>query len=173
MKTNHVGQQIYDTQDLIDLVMSGTRLAEISDLVVGADVDIKNLTEAMTDCASLRTWQLPVPESVTVDQFDQEQQCQWKMPGEYQHLDIAEHVLSCCKTDAELQRAGQELLMYQQRGMFDLLRYLKFLVDTMRNNNIVWGVGRGSCVASFVLYKLGVHRVDSLYYDLDPGEFLR
>jgi hypothetical protein len=24
-----------------------------------------------------------------------------------------------------------------------------------------------------VLYKLGVHRIDSLHYDLDPEEFLR
>jgi hypothetical protein len=28
-------------------------------------------------------------------------------------------------------------------------------------------------VASYVLYLLGVHRIDSMYYDLDVGEFLR
>jgi DNA polymerase III alpha subunit len=43
----------------------------------------------------------------------------------------------------------------------------------MRDNNIVWGVGRGSSVSSYVLYLLGVHRVNSLYYDLDIHEFLR
>ena len=63
--------------------------------------------------------------------------------------------------------------MYQERDMFDVLRYLKYLVDVMRDNKIIWGVGRGSSVASFVLYKLGVHRIDSLYYNLDIGEFLR
>jgi len=57
--------------------------------------------------------------------------------------------------------------------LFNLLRYLKYLVDTMKSNNIIWGVGRGSSVASYVLYLLGVHRVDSMYYDLDPTEFLR
>jgi DNA polymerase III alpha subunit len=53
------------------------------------------------------------------------------------------------------------------------LRYLKYMVDTLRANNIVWGVGRGSSVASFVLYLLGVHRINSIYYNLDIAEFLR
>lgn len=63
--------------------------------------------------------------------------------------------------------------MYQDRDAFDLLRYLKYLVDTMRANNVVWGVGRGSSVASFVLYLIGVHKINSLSYDLDPTEFLK
>jgi DNA polymerase-3 subunit alpha len=95
------------------------------------------------------------------------------MPDEYKSLDIAACVLALCDTEAELQRCGAELLLYQERGMFDLLRYLKYLVDTMKENSIVWGVGRGSSVASYVLYKLGVHRIDSLYYNLDIAEFLR
>ena len=37
---------------------------------------------------------------------------------------------------------------------------MKYLVDTMRNNNIVWGVGRGSSVGSFVLYKIGINRIN-------------
>jgi DNA polymerase III alpha subunit len=57
--------------------------------------------------------------------------------------------------------------------LFDLLRYLKYLVDTLRANRMIWGVGRGSSVASYVLYLLGVHRIDSMFYDLDAREFLR
>ena len=95
------------------------------------------------------------------------------MPDAYKNMDIAEHVLNLCNTDAELQRVGQELLMYQERDLFDLLRYLKYLVDTLTANQMIWGVGRGSSVASYVLYLLGVHRIDSIYYDLDPSEFLR
>ena len=72
-----------------------------------------------------------------------------------------------------MQRVGQELLLYQERGMFDLLRFLVYIVDTMRKHDIVWGVGRGSSVASYVLYLIGVHKIDSLYYDLDIAEFLR
>jgi DNA polymerase III alpha subunit len=95
------------------------------------------------------------------------------MPTEYRELDIAKYVLGLCQTDAELQRVGKELLSYQERDMFVLLQYLKYLVDTMRANNIVWGVGRGSCVASFVLFLIGVHKINSLYYDLPIEEFLK
>jgi DNA polymerase III alpha subunit len=108
-----------------------------------------------------------------VEEFDQFKQNIWHMPEEYKQLDIAEHILSLCDSDVQLQRCGQELLLFQERNLFDLLRYLKYLVDTMRSHNMIWGVGRGSSVASYVLYLLGVHRIDSMYYDLEPTEFLR
>jgi len=50
---------------------------------------------------------------------------------------------------------------------------MKYLVDLMRENNIVWGVGRGSSVSSFVLFLIGIHRINSIYYDLDVEEFLK
>jgi len=88
-------------------------------------------------------------------------------------MDIAQYVLDKCNTETELQRAGEELIKFQERDMFILLKYLKYLVDTMRSNNIVWGVGRGSSVASFVLFLLEIHRINSLYYDLSIDEFLK
>lgn len=97
----------------------------------------------------------------------------WHMPDEYKQFDIAQWVLQQCNGDAELQRAGAELLIYAEKNLLDMLCYLKYLVDTMRENHVVWGVGRGSSVASFVLYKIGVHRINSLYYDLDFNEFMR
>jgi DNA polymerase III alpha subunit len=109
----------------------------------------------------------------TVDEFDQANQNSWRMPAEYLTLDIAKWLLDQCQSDAELQRVGQELLLYQERNLFNLLRYLKYLVDTMRKHNIVWGVGRGSSVASYVLFLIGIHKIDSMYYDLSIEEFLR
>ena len=97
----------------------------------------------------------------------------WHMPEEYKQLDIADYILGLCTTEAELQRCGEELLLYQERDLFNLLKYLKYLVDTMIENKIIWGVGRGSSVASYVLYKLGVHRINSMFYNLDVHEFLR
>jgi DNA polymerase III alpha subunit len=110
---------------------------------------------------------------ITIEEFDQQLQSHWRMPAEYQTLNIAEHVLGLCNTEAELQRVGEELLLYQERELFDLLRYLKYFVDTMRKNSVVWGLGRGSSTASYVLYLLGVHRINSLYYDLPIEEFLK
>ena len=88
-------------------------------------------------------------------------------------LDIAQWVLDKCDNESKLQRVGQELLLYQERSLFDLLRYLKYFVDTMRQNKVVWGLGRGSSVASYVLYIIGVHKVDSIYFDLPIEEFLK
>lgn len=115
----------------------------------------------------------PFPNDYSVETFHQAQQQNWHMPKEYLEFDIAEHVLSLCKTQPELQRCGEELLLYQERDLFNLLRYLKYFVDTMRANEVVWGLGRGSSVASYVLYLLGVHRINSMYYDLDIQEFLK
>jgi DNA polymerase III alpha subunit len=109
----------------------------------------------------------------SIEQFDQRLHSNWFIPKEYENFDIAKYILDQCQNEEELQRAGKELLLYQERDMFILLQYLKYLVDTMRNNNIVWGVGRGSSVASFVLYLIGVHKINSLYYDLPIEEFLK
>ena len=109
----------------------------------------------------------------SIDEFDERFQKRWRMPDEYRELDIAAYILSLCKEDYELQRVAEELLLYQERDLFNLLRYLKYLVDTLRKNNLVWGVGRGSSVASYVLFLLGVHKIDSLFYELSIEEFLK
>jgi DNA polymerase III alpha subunit len=111
--------------------------------------------------------------SDSVEEFDQHFQDKWHMPEEYQQLDVAAYVLGLCTNDVELQRVGQELLLYQERNLFNLLRYMKYMVDTLRKNNIVWGVGRGSSVGSYVLFLIGVHRINSIYYQLDIEEFLK
>ena len=111
---------------------------------------------------------------VTVEEFDRTLQSEWNMPAGYKSMDIAQYILDLCDGDEpKLQRVGKELLMYQERGLFDLLKYLKYLVDTMRDNKVIWGVGRGSSCASYVLYLLGIHKVDSMFYNLDVEEFLR
>ena len=67
----------------------------------------------------------------------------------------------------------EELEEFRERNMLDLLRVLKYTVDTLKTNSIVWGVGRGSSVASYVLFLLGVHKINSIQYNLDWREFLR
>lgn len=112
-------------------------------------------------------------EAESIEEFDQQQQSNWHMPIMYKDFDIVKHILDQCKTQEELQRCGEELLLYADRDLIDLLKYLKYFVDTMRANNVVWGLGRGSSVASYVLYLLGVHKINSMYYDLDIKEFLK
>jgi DNA polymerase III alpha subunit len=171
-KTNKFGEIIFNEHDLFDLVMSGTDLLNFSQVPVDPPVDLSSIADITDSVPKFQSYCSDI-ENLPVEQYDRERQQRWFMPVEYQQLDIAKHVLELCQTDAELQRVAQELLMYQERNLFDLLRYLKYLVDTMRQNQIIWGVGRGSSLASYVLYLMGIHRIDSMLYELDPAEFLR
>lgn len=172
MKTNKHGEQIYSEDDLCNLIMQGFNPSGLDGIIVDELIDLESAAVVLENYPSLIKYDKLIESMETAD-YDKSCQSRWLMPEEYMNLDIAEYVLSLCNSDAELQRCGHELLMYQERDMFNLLKYLKWLVDTMTQNNLIWGVGRGSSVASYVLYKLGVHRIDSLYYELDPAEFLR
>ena len=164
---------IFDEQDLCDLVMQGNDLSKFTNALVDPPVDLETAAAILEDVPLFINYNRYAEENLSVQEFDHRNQQRWFMPLEYQQLDIAKHCLDLCKTEAELQRVGEELLLYQERNLFDLLRYLKYLVDVMQSNRLIWGVGRGSSVASYVLYLMGVHRVDSMFYDLDPQEFLR
>lgn len=174
MKKSKFGELIFSEDDLCDLAMQGYNICSMTGVVVDQSVNIEQLVSILEDTPdSLITWTFPDNSTESVPDWDRFKQGTWYIPDAYKNLDIAEHVLNLCKTDAELQRVGQELLLFQERNLFELLRYLKYLVDIMKENRVIWGVGRGSSVASYVLYLLEVHRVDSLHYDLDPTEFLR
>ena len=170
MRTDQYGQMIYNEDDLVDMVMRGITLDHLSAVIVEPGVSLEQASAYLQQVPELVEYAFT---DMPVEEFDQFKQNIWYMPEEYKNLDIAEHILSLCDSDAKLQRCGQELLLFQERHLFDLLRYLKYLVDTMRSHNMIWGVGRGSSVASYVLYLLGVHRIDSMFYDLEPTEFLR
>ena len=165
MIKNKFGELVYNNKDIVNLIMQGK---ELQSLIVDSIVAIDN---SLLD-NPVNTHR-PTAETVLVDDYDRYNQELWYMPDEYKQLDIAHYLLELCVTDEQLQRVGKELLLYNEKNLFDLLRYLKYLVDVMKDNTIIWGVGRGSSVASYILYLLGVHKIDSMYYDLDPEEFLR
>ena len=170
MKTDQYGQIIYNESDLVDMIMRDATIESLQGMLVEPGVNLETASAYLQQVPELVEYAFT---DMTVAEFDAVKQNSWHMPNEYKNLDIAEYILSLCDTDAKLQRCGEELLLFQERNLFDLLRYLKYLVDTLQANNMIWGVGRGSSVASYVLYLLGVHRIDSMFYDLDPTEFLR
>jgi hypothetical protein len=170
MKQNKFGELIFAEDDVVDLVMQGFDATIFDRMIVDESVGLDRMPDFLDLAPGFQQQRF---HSCSVPDWHRQNQQEWHMPEEYKTLDIAAHVLGLCDSEAELQRCGAELLLYQERNLFNLLRYLTYLVDTMRSNNIVWGVGRGSSVASFVLYKLGVHRIDSLHYNLDIQEFLR
>lgn len=168
MYSDNYGLQVLNETDLCDYYLRNPdqflKYAIVDkNIKFPEELDLQNLPELLEY----------VPLDIPVQEFDELYQNVWYMPDEYKNFDIAKHVLDLCTTDEELQRVGDELLKFQERDLFVLLRYCKYLVDTMRKNNIVWGVGRGSSVSSYVLYLIGVHRINSIFYDLDIDEFLK
>ena len=171
MKTDHLGQMIFSEDDCVSMLMRGQSI--LDGMLVDATVDLETAAGMLEQVPLFVQYNELAMQVMSVEDFDHRNQGRWLMPDEYKQLDIAEHVLGLCESEAALQRVGEELLLYQSRNLFDLLRYLKFLVDVMKSNNLIWGVGRGSSVASYVLYLLKIHRIDSLHYNLDIAEFLR
>ena len=168
MIMDEYGRVILEEEDIIDLMMTDPT-AKIKDALV-RDTDISAVEELIGEVYNFKKYQKL---DISVPEYDAQNQVTWHMPDEYKDMDIAKWIIEQCSTQPQLQRVGEELLLFQERDLFDLLRYLKYLVDTMRENGVIWGVGRGSSVASYVLYLIGIHRVDSMYYDLSIHEFLR
>lgn len=105
---------------------------------------------------------------------------QFNIPQYYREIDVREYVLNLVpQTEdqadklAYLNRVDEELTLFEARNLFPILQLMIYIVDTMRKHKIVWGVGRGSSVASYVLFLIGIHKIDSIKYELDIREFLK
>jgi len=173
MDINKYGDVFLDPEELFENVYSG-KIKNFQNIHINntSVVDqFNNAVEQNKDKIGLLAKYHPPSEELS--EFDKSKQNTWFMPDEYKNFPIYQWLSNQCNTEEELARVDQELLLFVQHGMFDLLFYLKYLVDTMRKNNIVWGVGRGSSVASYVLYLIGVHKINSIRYNLDIAEFLR
>jgi DNA polymerase III alpha subunit len=97
----------------------------------------------------------------------------WNTPEPYASIDVLEFCCSRCDNDLYLERACEEYKLFEARNMIPVLRHLIYMVDDLRERNIVWGVGRGSSVSSLILYLIGINRIDPLKFGLDVGEFLK
>jgi DNA polymerase III alpha subunit len=170
MFIDEFGQKVHTTDDICDLLYLNPELDLKHFLVEDAEQYNASVQSNHVDFEYIKKYIRP---EISVEDFDSQHQSQWFMPDEYKNFDIAKWVLDQCTSEAELQRAAEELLLFQQKNLFTLLCYLKYLVDTMRSNNIVWGVGRGSSTASYVLYLIGAHRINSLYYNIPITDFLK
>ena len=183
MKTDTLGIPRFSNKDLIDMIYSG-HVDKCHVVLCDKTDEIDKFNNAMKQegLSELSTY---IPLDVDQKDFDGVLQSEWFMPDEYKELDIKVWLLeklqeklqsdslATAQYSKEWSRVNEEYAEYASRGMDDLLRYMVYLVDFMRENDIVWGVGRGSSVASYVLYLIGVHKIDSIQFDLDFREFLR
>lgn len=172
MNIDKFGNVILDQDELFNLIYAG-KTKDFSNIYTD-DTTCQQFNKAINHNrdAFVKIPEYKLDPFVDLNFFDEANQCDWFMPEEYQNFPIVDWIYEQCTTAAQKTRVDEELKLYIQHGMFEVLHYLKYLVDTMRKNNIVWGVGRGSSVASYILYLMGVHKIDSMKYELDIKEFL-
>ena len=143
--------------------------------------DIKFVTE-ITDLVKEYNRFVPTHQQIAVKLECNPIEVDWNLPKEYKELNVVDYVvdrhlsMSSEWTSAEIEmreiRLSQELVRYQKYNFVDILRTIIYIINTLMANNIVWGIGRGSSVSSYVLYVIGVHDVDSFKYGLDIDDFL-
>lgn len=169
MRLDKFGNPIFNSADIFKFLYQG-KLTNLKDITVDYTDDIGQLEETAGFTLQRFNEQL---DELSIEDFDAALQSDWFMPPEYRDFDVEEWCLERCTTTEQTKRVKEEMAAYHERGMIPLLQWTKHFVDTCMANNIVWGVGRGSSVASFVLFLLGVHQIDSVKYNLDWQEFLR
>jgi DNA polymerase III alpha subunit len=169
MRLDKYSNPIFSEQDLFDALYQKHQFNANDTMLVERTESINQL-ETQLGFKFLE----PYETHYEIADYDSACQSNWLMPEEYKTLDIEAWLYEQTPPwDPQHTRVAEELEAYKARNMLDLLRWLKYFVDTCSKENIVWGLGRGSSVASYVLFLIGVHSIDSIKYNLDWQEFLR
>ena len=173
MKLSKYGQVILNAEDVFNGMYSG-KITSLEDIFLDNPDECKKFNESVRkNHDHIELCKIFLETDATQAEFDIANQAQWFMPDEYRDFEIVGFLLDQTQNEEQYQRVVAELDLFIQHNFIMVLKYLNYLVDTMRKNNIVWGVGRGSSVASYCLYLIGVHKVDSIKYELDIHEFLK
>lgn len=168
MKQTEYNEVLVDENDLVNLMLQGT----IPTKVITTDMQALEQYNHFCNLFMIDGIDTDTP-AESNDKYSYKFVENWYMPDRYREMDLFFYLNEKCETADQYVRLVDEWEEYDSRGLVPLLRYCVYLVDTMRENDIVWGVGRGSSVASYILYLIGVHKIDSIKYDLDFKEFFR
>lgn len=168
-KTNEHGDVIFSEEDVIELLYTDPDF-DISKLYL-SDIDkySDSLKELGIDLPVINT----APKRPSLTEFDRQNCDNWHMPDKYYQINVLEWLLDKCQNDEEKMRVQMEYDLFEKKKFTRVLQFLIYFIDTLRANNMVWGVGRGSSVASFCLFLIGVHKINPMMYNLDITEFLR
>jgi DNA polymerase III alpha subunit len=168
-KINDHGDVIFSEEDVIELLYTDPDF-DISKLYLDSiDKYSDSLKELGIDLPVVNT----APKRSSPAEFDKQNCDNWHMPDKYYQINVLQWLLDKCQNDEEKVRVQMEYDLFEKKKFLRVLQFLIYFIDTLRANNIVWGVGRGSSVASFCLFLIGVHKINPMLYNLDITEFLR
>ena len=155
-----IRDSIFTEQEAIDLLYINPEF-DVSKLYFNdAEQYQSALKELGIDLPTIKT----APQRESLSEFDKKNIDNWHMPDKYYQINVLEWLLDKCQTDEEKMRVQLEYDMFEKREFIRVLQFLIYFIDTLRANNIVWGVGRGSSVASFCLFLIGVHKINPVSY---------
>jgi DNA polymerase III alpha subunit len=165
------GRVIFPGSAAVELLLRGYT---VEDLLITPDAAIADYNQHCRDHNKADCCITAIAEPSETPLVEQDRRITtWFVPPPYCELDVRQELLARCQRPDEVGRVNMEMDLYEQRGWQPLLRLLFYLVDDFRRRGILWGVGRGSSVASYCLFLIGVHRIDSILYDLPIKEFLK
>jgi DNA polymerase III alpha subunit len=169
-KRNEYGQCFFEEDEVLEHIYSNPD-AELHKLYIN---NYEKFNQSIKSTGIDMTL-LPEPPVVqhSVETFDQTYINDWNMPDSYKQMDLKSYLLDKCQNESEIQRVNDEYSQFESKKFLDVLKFLVYFVDTLRKNNVVWGLGRGSSVSSFCLFLIGVHKINPIVYDLDFNEFMR
>lgn len=167
------GVSIIEPERLAELLLQGVAPNQLRVTKLDADTQVFNENVPEDDQVKVAT---PEPVSINLN---------WQLPQRYLDLDIWQHVgrlyeeraaelhqtYTPKQYDAALDRIFAELAEIERRGMVQFIQTLIYILDVFRERGVVWGVGRGSSCASYVLFLIGLHSVDCIRYDIPLTEF--
>jgi DNA polymerase III alpha subunit len=165
------GRTLFHGEDVAELLMQGY---DTTDLLIMPDAVVERYNEMCRrhnkDVHMISPIAVPTCDPTAETG---ERQTRWSIPQSYRDLDVQALLLGRCQQPAEIARVTMEMALFERKGLLPVLRLMCFLVDLWRAADVVWGVGRGSSVASYCLFLIGIHKIDALHYKLDITEFLR
>jgi DNA polymerase III alpha subunit len=166
------GRTSFDPNTIIDLLFKGVDISSV------LAIDDPLITEYNKWCEYFDKKDYLIEKPAIIDRTPEEEHelrsSQWNIDDDIKQIDVRKFLLSeFCKTQEQIDRVNLEMDLYEERELIPLLQLMMFLVDRFRQNNVIWGVGRGSSVASYVLFLIRVHHIDSLKYKLDVLDFLK
>lgn len=171
MKINPYGQTSLTENEIFDALYTKT-----IDSLLYVSIDNKSIAEKFNlsnkeNYEDFHNLNFCTDLTISKEEFDKINQSEWFYLKNYKDFDIKHYLYNICPVYNK-NRLEQELVLYEKNNLLELLKFLKYLVDIMKTHNILWGVGRGSSVASYVLFLLEIHKIDSVKHELDISEFL-
>lgn len=156
------GRSVVDPDKVVDYLIKGLQPSDI--LVTESNEDVNNFNLRATETI------LTYDETLQLQPFSYD----WKIPQSYLDIDLTQYFQSKISSiDNEIVeiRVANELAEVNRRGFQNGLKTIIYIVDIFKQQNIVWGVGRGSSCASYLLFLIGLHCVDCIKYNVPFTEF--